>query len=110
MTVGEENAYIFTVNDTDNFNVAIDLGVLDEGTLLDDGDGMYTFLWRPEMFPNITGVSFIATDSSGASSLHRPLVQLCACFNGGECTTQGVPSLGLLVQTLTCVCDEGEIV
>ena len=107
----EENIYTFTVTDTDDFNVTVELGMLDEGILLNSGNinGTYSFSWRPEMTPNITELSFVAMDSSGAATIHSPIVQFCACFNGGQCTIEGVLSMGSLVQTLTCMCDEGKM-
>ena len=107
VNVGEESIYTFQVNDTNDFNVTIEGGTPEGGVLSDDGNGMYTFSWTTEVIPSISGLSFVAMDSSGAATLHSPLVQVCACFNGGECTEEGVLSTDELVQTLTCLCTEG---
>ena len=106
MTVGEKNVYTFTVNDTSDFNVTIEGGAPEGGALSDDGDGVYTFTWTPPTTP-AGGLSFIAMDNSGAATLHSPVVHVCACFNGGQCTEQGVPMTDELIQTLTCLCTEG---
>ena len=59
VNVGEENIYTFTVRDNNDFNVTIAGGTPDGGILSDNGDGMYSFLWRPEVTPIITELSFI---------------------------------------------------
>ena len=109
VNVGEENIYTFTVNDTDDFNVTIEGGAPKDGVLTDDGDGEYTFTWTPGVIPNISGLSLVATDSSGAATLHSPSVQVCACFNGGECTEEGVMNINELYLILTCLCDDGKL-
>ena len=106
VTVGEENVYTFSVNDSNDFNVTVEGGVPDGGVLSDDGDGNYTFTWTLETVPNITGLPFLATDVAGAASVISPSVLLCACFNGGECVVEGV-SIDMPVLTLSCLCDEG---
>lgn len=107
VNVGEENVYTFDVNDTDDFTVTIDGGAPQGGILSDDGDGMYTFRWTPQATPT-RELGFIAVDELGAATLHSPLVQVCACFNGGECTLEGVPNTNKRIQNLTCLCTEGK--
>ncbi len=107
VNVGEENLYTFTVNDTDDFNVTKVGGIPEGGVLSEDGYGEYTFTWTPGVIPNISGLLFVAMDSSGAATLHTPIVHVCACFNGGECTEEGVLLRNDLIFTLTCLCDEG---
>ena len=106
VNVGEENVYTFTVNDTNEFNVTIEGGAPVGSVLSDDGNGAYTFTWTPPATP-AGGLSFIAMDNSGAATLHTPIVQVCACFNGGQCTEQGVPVTNELIRNLTCLCTEG---
>ena len=106
MNVGEENIYTFTVNDTNDFNFTIAGGVPQGGDLVDEGDGTYTFIWTPQVTPT-AGLSFVAIDTLGAATLHSTIVQVCACFNGGTCTEEGVLATNETVQTLTCLCDEG---
>ena len=104
--MGEENIYLFTVIDTVSFNVAVEGG--DGGILSDNGDGEYSFTWTPEVISFISGLSFVAMDSAGAATLHRPSVHMCACFNGGECTEEGVHNLYDSVIILTCFCPDGQ--
>lgn len=109
VTVGEENFYTFTVTDNTTFAVRIDGGAPQDGFLSDDGEGRYTFRWIPEANPNRT-LSFIAEDELQASTLHSPVLQVCACFNGGECTLEGVISTNELLLNLICICPEGKLV
>lgn len=104
--VREENVYTFKVTDTDALTVEIEGGVPAGSFLLDDGNGLYTFTWTPEMIPT-RGITFIVTDEGGASAVLSPLVQVCACFNGGQCTLEGVSATLEPIQTLTCLCTEG---
>ena len=106
--MGEENIYIFNVNDTSNFNITIEGGAPDGGILSDNGDGEYSFTWTPGVIPLISSLSFVAMDSAGAATLHRPSVQVCACFNGGECTEEGVLNINNPIIILTCICPEGQ--
>ena len=105
--MGEESIYTLIVNDTNNFNVTIEGGAPDGGILSDNGDGEYSFTWTPEVIPLISNLSFVAMDSAGAATLHSPSVQVCACFNGGECTEEGVLNIEDPIIILTCLCTEG---
>jgi hypothetical protein len=107
VTVGRENIYNFRVSDSSTFTVTVDGGVPQGGILTDDGEGRYTFRWTPVAIPD-RALSFLAEDELGAGTLHSPVLQVCACFNGGECTAQGLPSsTNELIQNLTCICTEG---
>ena len=106
--VGEENTYIFRVTDTNDFNVTVEGGAPEGSTLSGNEDGTYTFKWTPTDIPT-TELTFLAIDVLEAAAVHTPLIQVCACFNGGECTTQGVPSTDRLIQNLTCLCTEGKL-
>ena len=106
VTVGVENVYRFSVVDDGDFNVTIEGGAPPGGVLSDDGLGTYTFTWTPTSVPTAP-LSFVATDSIGASTLHQPILHVCACFNGGECLFGGA-NLEEAVQVLSCNCSEGE--
>ncbi len=108
VTVGVQNIYTFRVSDSNNFTVAIDELMPQGSQLFDDGNGRYTFRWRPESSPS-TILSFVAVDELGAATLHSPVLHVCACFNGGQCTLEGVPSTDQLIQNLTCICPEGNV-
>lgn len=107
VNVGEENIYTFTVVDDNDFNVTIEGEAPQGSVFLDNGDGTYTFIWTPTSIPT-EELSFLAMDELGAGTIHSPLVQVCACFNGGECTLQGVPSTTRRIQNLNCLCTEGK--
>lgn len=106
VTIGVENTYTFVVTDTTSFNVSVHTVMPAGGILQDDGDGRYVFYWTPEAFP--TALSFVAEDTQGAVTLHSPILQVCACFNGGSCTLDGVPIRDQLIRNLTCICTEGK--
>lgn len=108
MTVGVESIYSFVVTDFSNFTVTIEGGSPQDGLLLDVGQGRYSFSWTPASTPT-QNLSFIAQDSVGAVTIHSPILQVCTCFNGGQCTVDGVQSTDLLVRNLTCICTEGMI-
>ena len=50
---------------------------------------------------------FIASDSSGAASFFSPVVEICACANGGECTLTGVLTTNATI-TMKCICPKGQ--
>lgn len=108
MTVGEENIYTFTVTDNNTFSVSIDGGIPQGGLLSDDSEGEYTFRWTPETVPNRI-LSFLAEDELNASTIHSPVLHVCACFNGGECSLEGISSTNELLINLTCTCAEGMV-
>lgn len=104
ITVGIENIYTFDVEDSDdNFTVTVNPN---EGQLVDNGNGMYTFHWMVSTIP-IKAVVFRAEDARGAVVLLSPQLHVCSCFNGGLCTLDGVSILSSLVINMTCLCTEG---
>ena len=106
VTVGVENIYTFIVTDSDNFIVRVNGEMPPGGNLVDDGEGRYQFRWTPTRIPD-RALSFVAEDDQGAATLHSPILQICACFNGGYCTSEGLPITNQLIQNLTCICPEG---
>ena len=109
VNIREENVYSFTVTDANDFNVSIQGDTPEDSELIDTGNGEYIFVWTPTEIPE-TGISFFAVDELEAASVHSPLVQVCACFNGGTCTEEGVPATNDPVQVLACLCDPGNYV
>lgn len=107
VTVGVENFYTFTVSDSNNFTVTISEGVPHGAVFLEEGDGRYSLRWTPETTPTLA-LSFVAEDELGAATLHSPILQVCTCFNGGQCTTEGVLSTDQLLRHLTCICTDGK--
>ena len=109
VTVGQLNIYTFSVADNGNFTVRIDGDQPEGSSLVDNGGGMYTFRWTPAVAVRITALSFIAVDNLDASSVFSPLLHVCTCFNGGQCTLEGVTPTRDLVIQMTCICTEGKI-
>ena len=107
VTVGQLR-YPFEVVDNGNFTVRIDGEQPEGSTLVDNGGGQYTFQWTPTRAIR-NSPSFVAVDNLDATSLFSPLLHVCTCFNGGECTSEGVTRTNGIVLNLTCVCTEGII-
>ena len=110
MNVGEENVYTFTVRDNyfiDGYSVVIEGGTPQGGNLTDDGSITFTFVWTPQSIPT-RSLTFIVADDLGAATVLSPILEVCACFNGGECTQDGVPSTIEKIHTLNCRCTEGK--
>ena len=108
VTVGQLSIYPFEVVDNGNFTVRIDGEQPEGSTLVDNGGGQYTFQWTPTRAIR-NSPSFVAVDNLDATSLFSPLLHVCTCFNGGECTSEGVTRTNGIVLNLTCVCTEGII-
>ena len=109
VTVGVENVYSFEVKDVDsNYTVSVE-GVSEGGQLVDNGAGSYTFRWMVTVAPT-SSVIFRAVDSIGANAVLIPVLHVCACFNGGECSSDGSIDSGNLIINMACICIEGEII
>ena len=105
--MGLENVYTFKVEDIDsNYNVSVEGGVPDGGQLVDNGAGVYTFHWIASATPT-SSLILRAIDTLGATALLTPTLHVCTCFNGGECTLDGVIDSASLVINMTCICIEG---
>ena len=108
VTVGMENVYTFEVEDSGNYTVEIEGGAPENSLLEDNGRGMYTFRWTPSQSPT-RALTFLAVDNLQEATMHSPLLHVCTCFNGGQCTLEGVPSSNQLIIPLTCLCTDGKI-
>ena len=108
VTVGVENVFTFEVKVDSNYTVSVE-GVSDGGQLVDNGAGSYTFRWMVTVAPT-SSVIFRAVDSIGANAVLIPVLHVCACFNGGECSSDGSIDSGNLIINMTCTCIEGEII
>ena len=113
-TVGEESVYTFTVSsDSENINVIIlheGEETLPSGVQLNNPDGdSWTITWTPADNTSALNLTIVAVDlnMNNISSFFNPVVQLCACENGGNCTTDGLPVNDLSFITLNCDCPEG---
>ena len=113
-TVGEESVYTFTVSsDSENINVIIlheGEETLPSGVQLNNPDGdSWTITWTPADNTSVLNMTIVAVDLSfeNISSFFNPVVQLCACENGGNCTTDGLPVNDFSFVILSCACPEG---
>ena len=113
-TVGEESVYTFTVSsDSENINVIIlheGEETLPSGVQLNNPDGdSWTITWTPADSTSALNLTIVAVDlnMNNISSFFNPVVQLCACENGGNCTTDGLPVNDFSYITLNCDCPAG---
>lgn len=104
MTVGQTSTYTFTVTDEEE---SIDVTVLglDSSSLTQDGN-IYTFSWTITAVVN-DPITFVATDSMNVVSTLSPLIEVCNCQNGGNCTLEGVLSIENNTIDMNCQCTPG---
>ena len=113
-TVGEESVYTFTVS-SDSQNIIVIIlhegeETLPSGVQLNNPDGdSYTITWTPADNTSILNLTIVAMDpnNDNISSFFDPVVQLCACENEGNCTTDGLLANDLSFIVLNCECPEG---
>ena len=105
--VGQETMYSFTVEDTtDNFTVnAIERQVVNT-SLTNDGNGNFTYTFTVYKPSNVT-LTFLAEDSMGAATSLTPILELCSCVHGGNCTLQGLLTIESTTIIMNCECPEG---
>ena len=115
-TVGEESVYTFTVSsDSENINVIIlhEGGeTLPSGVQLNNPDGdSWTITWTPADNTSVLNLTIVAVDlnMNNISSIFNPVVQLCACENEGNCTTDGLLDIDYSFVVLNCECPEGKL-
>ena len=115
-TVGEESVYIFTVSsDSENINVIIlheGEEILPSGIQLNNPVGEhYIITWTPADNTSVLLLTIVAANlnMNNIISFFNPIVQLCACENGGNCTTDGLPVNDFSFVLLNCECPEGII-
>ena len=110
-TVGEESVYTFTVT-SDSQNIIVIIlhegeETLPSGVQLNNSDGdSYTITWTPSDNTSVLNLTIVATDQTfqNISSIFNPVVQLCACENGGNCTTDGLLDTDFRFVVLNCEC------
>ena len=115
-TVGEESVYTFTVS-SESQNISVIILHEGEETLLSgvqlngpDGD-IYSITWTPADNTSVLNLTIVAMDPNleNISSFFNPVVQLCACENGGNCTTDGLLANDFSFIILNCECPEGKL-
>ena len=106
VTLGMESIYILTVVDPgDNVTLSVRGGLPVNSVLEKVDEEEYIFIWTLMELTNEPLV-FIANDSRGAASTFSPVVEVCACVNGGVCTREGIITSNATI-TLKCMCTEG---
>ena len=113
-TVGEESFYTFTVT-SDSQNIIVIIlhegeETLPSGVQLNNPDGdSYTITWTPFDNTSVLNLTIVAMDPTfeNISSIFNPVVQLCACGNGGNCTTDDLLDIDYSFVVLNCECPEG---
>ena len=113
-TVGKESIYTFTVSsDSENINVVIlheGEETLPSGVQLNNADGdSWTITWTPADNTAALHLIIVATDLNfeNISSVFKPVVHLCACINGGNCTINGLLNIDYNFMLLNCECPGG---
>ena len=113
-TVGEESVYTFTVSsDSQNISVVIlheGEETLPSGVQLNNPDGdSYTITWTPADNTSVLNLTIVAIDNDqNISSIFNPFIQLCACINEGNCTSDGLLNTHYDFIVLNCECPKGE--
>lgn len=110
IALGQESVYNFTVtDDSDNFIVTA-VGDLGNSSISFTNDSNGKFSFRVIMHePTIFTLTFVAQDSIVAASLD-PIIELCGCTNGGNCTLQGLLQTEFTTTIMNCECPEGTYV
>ena len=107
ITIGQAFSFQLNVTD-DNSNPTLTA----EGTLLQTstlqfvGATLYTFSGTLSEVDRNASLIFVASDGN-ATSTFVPRLQLCACENGGNCTTEGIFNLDVTLVVLNCDCSAG---
>ena len=111
MELGQETTYNFTVEDLDGDNYTVNYATdqqLANISLTNDGNGNYSFKFTVYEQNNVT-LAFTAKDSIGAAASHIPILEVCGCINGGNCTLQGLLIIDSTTIIMNCECPEGII-
>lgn len=101
----ESNYTLIVVDPGDNFTLSIRGGQPVNSILEKIEEEEYVFRWNLMELTNKPLV-FVAIDSRGASSAFSPVVEVCACVNGGNCTREGLITSNATI-ILKCMCTEG---
>ena len=111
--IGEESLYTFNAtDDSGDFTLMVEGGLPPNATI-DSIDSSYTLTWTLRSTPNqLTDfnktIQIIARDALNATSLLAPQIRICACGEGGNCTTEGVLNISVNPLILNCDCTPGK--
>lgn len=93
-----------TDNNGDPFTVSIVGGLPPNSELVGVGNGMYEFRITLTSVANSFALEILAEDDQNAGYVFSTQVQICACMNGGTCTTVSLVDLSLSPLLLACDC------
>ena len=106
VAVEQVSIYDFTVEDIDdNITVGVVGGLSYDATLV-GYKGAYTFSWTIPKVDNVS-LTFFAMDSFNATSILSVQLQVCACRNGGNCTSTGLSYIEAQSIIMRCDCPKG---
>ena len=94
------------VDPGDNFTLTVQGGLPDNSELEEISEGEFVFRWTLQQITTDPLV-FIANDTRGAGSAFIPIVEICACVNGGNCTLDGLLTNNATI-IMSCMCTEGK--
>lgn len=114
VVVGELRIFPILVTDVngDTFTLTFSGGVVNaaSSSLAQNSSGQYSFSILISDFSELDVVQplvFVVTDERNASSELVQRVEVCACVNDGDCTSDGILGTdSTIVQT--CLCPDGE--
>ena len=104
----EEFTYSLTVVDPgDNFTLTVLGELANQAQFEKIDDEQYSLKLNLKTLTN-DALVLVANDSKGASTTFIPILEICACVNGGQCTTEGVLTSNTTI-IMKCLCDEGNV-
>ena len=107
VTIGQEARLVVTVTDPgDEVTFTVQGGLPANSVLEKISDNEYVFRWSPQQV-FFSSLTFVANDSSGATSVFTPILEVCACVNGGNCTLDGVLTSNIII-IMACQCSQGK--
>lgn len=109
MNLGQLSELMIDVEDPeDEFSLTVQGGLPENSVLEALSEGEFIFQWTLQEITFMPLV-FVANDSQGASTLFTPVVEICACENGGNCTRDGLLTNNATI-VLICQCTEGILI
>ena len=98
-------------DDHNNFTLIVEGGLPDNANLQVDGS-LYTLTWTLSLPLHQINVfnktmQIIAKDELNATALLAPQIHICACGEGGNCTSEGLLNVSSNPLILNCDCSPG---
>ena len=97
---------INVIDPGDNVTLSVQGGLPDNSILEEIAPGQFSFRWTLLQI-TYSPLVFVANDTRGASSSFVPIVEICACANGGNCSLDGIISNNATL-VMNCLCSEGK--